>query len=132
MIIGPPPINEAARLAYQVTTYGSKATGIIDRTTENARLYAAVCDEVGKEMGIPVVNLCELMTKVDGWTKFLNSDGLHLSEAGQKFVLEKVIENIPKGARSEDIPVDFPFGRDIDGHPPLQTIVDHVAQNPWK
>ena len=94
-IICPPPICHEARLKFQVERYGDKATGILERTLELSGKYATAASEVALELSIPCLNLWQDMCAEgeEKWQTFL-CDGLHLSEAGNIFVGEKIISLI--------------------------------------
>ena len=66
----------------------------LERTNESAGDYAAACAEVALRLKIPCVNIWELMQKCDdNWSRYLN-DGLHLSEAGNEFVAQRLIDAV--------------------------------------
>ena len=96
VLIGPPPVGHDQRLSFQIQKYGSKATGQLERSLENAGIYAAACAAVATAVGAPLVDLWTEMqaARPDGsWTEFL-SDGLHLSSSGQQFTGEALIRAI--------------------------------------
>ncbi len=65
------------------------------RKNDITRLYARACQGVGKEMGVPVI---DLWTKLGGETPSVVSpnlvDGVHLSGQGNELVLAAVLEAI--------------------------------------
>jgi lysophospholipase L1-like esterase len=95
LLLTPPPIDHAKRLAFQIQKYGDKATGVLERTNENTGLYARACREVATREGLPCLDLYTSMQKADpdNWARFL-SDGLHFSPQGHEFVGAAVLEAI--------------------------------------
>jgi lysophospholipase L1-like esterase len=95
LLLTPPPIDAAKRLAFQIQKYGDKATGILERTNENTGLYAQACREVATQEGLPCLDLYTDMQTADpdDWARFLN-DGLHFSPQGHEFVGAAVLEAI--------------------------------------
>jgi len=87
VLICPPPVDEAQRLAYQKQRYGDRATGVAERTNDNAGRYASACAALAEDLGVPCVNLWDAMQRdaPSTWPAFL-SDGLHLSPAGNQFL----------------------------------------------
>jgi isoamyl acetate esterase len=91
LLITPPPLDHAQRLLYQIQRYGNKATGVLERTTENTKLYADACRLVGYEMDVPCLDLFRAMLgEPDYGPRYLN-DGLHFSVAGHDYVAEQVL-----------------------------------------
>ena len=77
--------------------------------------YATAVVEVAKKHGIHAINLWEEMQKDENWRRFL-SDGLHLSDDGNKFLFEKVkavIESDPE-LKPSNIPMIFPDWKVVD------------------
>lgn len=93
ILVTPPPIDADQRLAWQVTRYGEKATGVLARTNEVAGQYAQACVDLASDMEIPVVDLWTEMQKHEGWAKFL-CDGLHLSAEGNLQTFELMRQTI--------------------------------------
>ena len=92
MLVTPPPVDRpTARVPKG--RYEDAATGILERTNENAGRYAAECKRVADQIGVPCCNLWESMQRVSGWSKFL-SDGLHFTPQGNRFVGAKLLETI--------------------------------------
>ena len=90
VLIAPPPVCHEQRLAFQRERYPHAPSGVLERTNEAAGEYAAAAARVAVEMGIACVNLWAEMQRAApaaGWHAFL-SDGLHLSEEGNRFVDE--------------------------------------------
>ena len=52
-----PPVDEKRRLEYQVEKYGSKATGVLERTNERAQMYAAAAATTARKANAPVIDL---------------------------------------------------------------------------
>jgi lysophospholipase L1-like esterase len=95
LLVTPPPIDAAKRLAFQIQKYGDQATGILERTNENTGLYAQACREVATREGLPCLDLYTNMQTADpdDWARFLN-DGLHFSPPGHELVGAAVLEAI--------------------------------------
>jgi lysophospholipase L1-like esterase len=95
LLLTPPPIDHAKRLAFQIQKYGDKATGVLERTNENTGLYAQACRDVAMQEGLPCLDLYTNMQAADPehWARFLN-DGLHFSPQGHEFVGAAVLEAI--------------------------------------
>lgn len=95
IVICPPPICDAMRLAFVKEHYGQDE---LDRTNENARIYSDAAEEVATSIEVPCLNLWKLMQELapnDKWRDFLN-DGLHLSPEGNRFVGKALIDLINK------------------------------------
>jgi lysophospholipase L1-like esterase len=74
--------------------------------TEDPRAYAAACKEVGKLLGVPVVDTFSALTAVPDWQQtVLLQDGLHLAGKGQQVfhdaVLAGVTEHFPSLLRTK-------------------------------
>jgi len=93
LLIAPPPLDHQKRFEYQVQRYGDKATGVLERTTENTKLYADACKQVAAAKNVPCCDLFEQMLAVTDYGKFLN-DGLHFSAEGHAFVGDCVLNSI--------------------------------------
>jgi hypothetical protein len=63
-----------------------------DRTNEHTQQYAAAVVELGKQAGVPVVDLFNSLQDVPGWQNELLSDGLHFTPAGSRRVWQGVRE----------------------------------------
>ncbi|KAK8521468.1 hypothetical protein V6N12_005371 [Hibiscus sabdariffa] len=119
VLITPPPIDEERRLEYARATYGEEAMKLLDRTNENAGVYAKGCVEVGGELGIPSINIWSKMQETDGWQKKYLSDGLHLTAQGNAVVFEQVVRVFKEAwLHPEEMPYDFPHHSEIDGNNP--------------
>eukprot|EP00389_Voromonas_pontica_P014026 GDKH01021703.1.p1 GENE.GDKH01021703.1~~GDKH01021703.1.p1 ORF type:complete len:255 (+),score=42.35 GDKH01021703.1:114-878(+) len=94
LLITPPPVNDVAFIEFMREVQPNAAHLITksNRNLEQATLYAERCKSVAERLGLPVVDLCSELqqTTVDGGWKSLLSDGLHLSEEGQRVVFEAV------------------------------------------
>eukprot|EP00899_Mesostigma_viride_P008208 jgi/Mesvir1/17389/Mv08688-RA.1 len=116
ILIAPPPVDVVARRKYALQLYGDKASGLPDRTNPVTGTYADACREVAAQLGCPVVDLWTAMQAQPDWPFFL-SDGLHLTERGNAFVFQQLVEAI-KGADAARLPAalpyDFPLNADID------------------
>ena len=106
IFITPPPVCHAKRLVFQKQRYKEKATGDLERTLELSGKYAKAVQDVAEELGYPCLNLWEEMQQSSGeekktegeeslFSKYLN-DGLHLSQEGNIFVGQKLVQVINK------------------------------------
>ena len=101
LIMAPPPVHPEQRLAYQKKRYGDKATGILERTSEIAGMYAEACREVAKTKGVPCVDIFTAMRTAEGNAneddigRFF-CDGLHFSKTGNTFVYDILANTIRK------------------------------------
>ena len=64
-LITPPPINEYQR------TEGGRELGFteLERTAEHTKSYADACRDVGVSLGIPVIDLWNVIMKKAGWSE---------------------------------------------------------------
>ncbi|XP_047967959.1 GDSL esterase/lipase At5g45920 [Salvia hispanica] len=121
ILITPPPVDDNARLMYP---FVEKPLGLPERTNEAACQYAKQCLDVAAECGLPAIPLCEKMQQLPDW-KSLLSDGLHLSQKGNKFVFEEVISLLAKEKISlETLPADLPLISEIDPNDPLKSFAN--------
>ncbi|OQV00246.1 hypothetical protein CLAIMM_05770 [Cladophialophora immunda] len=121
LLITPPPVDE-----WQL--------GSEERTAEHTATYASACRTVGREMGIPVLDLWTIFMNKAGWWegspgaltgskkaprnevlgKLLN-DGLHLTARGYKLMYEELVQVIKDQLPDqlpENLPMMFPEWRD--------------------
>ncbi|KAL3576151.1 hypothetical protein D5086_021434 [Populus alba] len=122
LLITPPPIDEDARLRHP---YIENPSGLPERTNEAAGAYAQACISVAKECGCPVVDLWIKMQECPDWKQAYLSDGLHLTQAGNRIVFEEVVKELKeKGISVENLPVDLPHIANIDPQDPLKAFQD--------
>ena len=93
LLITPPPLDHAQRLAYQKQRYGDLATGVLERTTETTKLYAQACQKVAKTHQLPCLDLFTAFLEQPQYSRYL-SDGLHFSVDGHTFVGQQVVQAI--------------------------------------
>jgi len=96
LLLTPPPLDHDQRLAYQIQRYGAdRATGVLERTTENTRRYAQACQQVAAtHNNLPCCDLFhQMLAEPDYGPRFL-SDGLHFSQGGHAFVGDAVLRAI--------------------------------------
>jgi lysophospholipase L1-like esterase len=91
LLMTPPPVDHNQRLAYQKQRFGTKATGVLERTLEHTGLYAAACQQVADLLHVPCLNLYTDM--LEQRSLFL-SDGLHFSAKGHSFVGQRLLQAI--------------------------------------
>ncbi|XP_073251541.1 isoamyl acetate-hydrolyzing esterase 1 homolog [Porites lutea] len=87
-------------------------------SNERLKLFAEKCAELGKTLGVDVVDLYTLFHAQPNWTSFL-SDGLHLSKEGNHFVAKQVIPILE--AKLAKLPQVFPDWKEIDHKTPENT-----------
>ncbi|KAL2629487.1 hypothetical protein R1flu_014173 [Riccia fluitans] len=108
-----PPIHDETRDLIGRMNYGEKAAGILDRTNENARKYAAACKEAAAEAGVGVVDLWTSIQQTSrNWGTECLTDGMHLSAEGSRVMLTELCRVIEKAdwvpsLRPESMPIDY-------------------------
>jgi hypothetical protein len=65
ILITPPPVNEYQHLEED----RQKAFDTLRRTAKNTKLYVDACKDVGKSLGIPVVDIWSAFLKKAGWVE---------------------------------------------------------------
>ncbi|KAL6991179.1 hypothetical protein U1Q18_009298 [Sarracenia purpurea var. burkii] len=96
--------------------------GLPERTNEAAGAYAKACVTVAGECGIPVADLWTKMQQFPDWQKAYLSDGLHLTQAGNRIVFEEVVKKLREAGLSlETLPVDLPLISEIDLSDPIKS-----------
>ena len=141
VIITPPPVHHDQRFEYQKERYGDQATGILERTLDNAEKYADACKTVASQLDVPCLNMFDLMVKEGGencgFGKYL-WDGLHFSSEGHEFVLEKLLEFIEKEHPSLAVKIDEVTGQPNNsstvclGIPNSGPYHDEIDYKDWK
>ncbi|XP_048325891.1 GDSL esterase/lipase At5g45920 isoform X2 [Ziziphus jujuba] len=92
-----------------------------ERTNEAAGDYAKACIAVAGECGIPVVDLWTKMQQFSDWKKAYLSDGLHLTQMGNRIVFEEVVKKLKdEGVSLETLHVDLPLISEINPNDPLK------------
>lgn len=123
ILITPPPIDEEARLKYARLMYGDMAVTEPERTNETTGEYASACREVAAKLSIPIIDTWLKMQQHSDWRSFL-SDGLHLSEKGNKFVFKELSSILTSSSSwspplvQTNMPWDFPEHTEINGEHP--------------
>ncbi|GMH27131.1 hypothetical protein Nepgr_028974 [Nepenthes gracilis] len=116
--VTPPPIDEAARLLHP---YIENPSGLPERMNDTVGAYARACVDVAMECGTIAADIWSEMQQFPDWGKSFLSDGLHLTESGNRIVFEQVIEKLrDAGLCLEHLPVDLPLFSDIDPNDPLK------------
>lgn len=123
ILITPPPIDEDARLLHP---YVEDPSGLSERTNEAAGAYAKACVAIARQCGIQVVDLWTKMQQFPNWKNAYLSDGLHLTQDGNKIVFEEVIQKLGEvGLSLENLPVHLPrLMEEIDPNDPLKAFKD--------
>ncbi|XP_048452425.1 isoamyl acetate-hydrolyzing esterase 1 homolog isoform X3 [Rhincodon typus] len=107
IMITPSPLDESA-WEKECIAKGSK----LNRYNSVTNQYAGVCVKVAKECGTDVLDLCTLMQmKNQDFSSYL-SDGLHLSEKGNKFLETHLWTLLEK--KTERLPMILPHWSNID------------------
>ncbi|PFX28179.1 Isoamyl acetate-hydrolyzing esterase 1-like [Stylophora pistillata] len=75
------------------------------------KCFAEKCVDVGKKLGVEVVDLYKLFHGQPNWESFL-SDGLHFSKEGNQFVAQQVIPVLD--TKLGKLPMIFPDWKDVD------------------
>ncbi|CAN1283804.1 GDSL esterase/lipase At5g45920, partial [Linum perenne] len=89
------------------------------------REYAKGCIDVAKECGCPVIDLWTKMQQSTNWQTSCLSDGLHLTQLGNKIVFEEVVKKLEEnGLSPETLPFDLPVFSDVDFKDPLKSFRD--------
>ena len=138
LLITPPPVDEEAWHGFCVERFGVQADAELNRNFETTALYACQCKDIGREMGVPTLDLHSEMSKnmSDRW-KSLLVDGLHPNEAGGeaigKLVLNAIETHWPYLKQSwygdKDpilLPMDYPDHKDIDHKNIDRSFEDHA------
>ncbi|GBG86000.1 hypothetical protein CBR_g40813 [Chara braunii] len=120
VLIAPPPVDSVAHLNHCRRELGTDLDDC-GRSNESVGLYAEACVQVGREMGVPVIDLWKMMQEGGGdWKRYL-CDGLHFSEEGNAFVFDALMRVVEEHGRSgeeslvaEEMPMDYPSFEDID------------------
>lgn len=97
LLVTPPPVHHEQRFAFQISKYGDKATGVLERTLENTGRYSQASKELATRLSYPCLDLYHDMQKDgDDWGRFL-CDGLHFAKPGHDFVGHAMIQAINQG-----------------------------------
>ncbi|CAN1283805.1 GDSL esterase/lipase At5g45920, partial [Linum perenne] len=80
---------------------------------------------VDEECGCPVIDLWTKMQQSTNWQTSCLSDGLHLTQLGNKIVFEEVVKKLEEnGLSPETLPFDLPVFSDVDFKDPLKSFRD--------
>ncbi|EEH40156.2 hypothetical protein PAAG_02211 [Paracoccidioides lutzii Pb01] len=129
LLLTPPPINEyQLEPAAAAETQSAPAPAPVIRKADTTKQYAEACRDVGRELGVPVVDTWAAFMKEAGWEEGeplagskrapanvrlgeLLSDGLHFSPEGYRVMYREVMKVIracyPELA-PEKVPMRFP------------------------
>jgi len=94
VLMTPPPVSESGRLEHQKAKWGDDALGYSERSQANTELYANACQKAAElcaiKLGAKVscLDLFHGLKDCEMGLDELLSDGLHLSEAGNKKVFD--------------------------------------------
>mmetsp|Transcript_15966 Transcript_15966/g.26087 ORF Transcript_15966/g.26087 Transcript_15966/m.26087 type:complete len:238 (+) Transcript_15966:2452-3165(+) len=100
LLITPPPVDAEKYLQVflvpRAEQNGTKKEDIVvDRSTDNVKPYVDACMELGKELGVPVVDIFTPLRDSPDLGSYL-SDGLHFSEKGDGFVFDELMKVVEK------------------------------------
>ncbi|KAF5835556.1 SGNH hydrolase-type esterase domain-containing protein [Dunaliella salina] len=126
VLMTPPPVHDAGRKEWQVLRVGKEASDAmpLDRTNEHTAGYAAACLAVGKELGVPCVDLYGRLQKEQEWGPSLFTDGLHFSPLGNAKVFEALLDTLASAypdLKPEALPLHFPWFDQWDFEQPENT-----------
>lgn len=114
LIIAPPPVNDED---------GHFADGA--RSNARAGEYAAAAVAAAREIGAPVVDLWTRVQEVPDWRNtIMHADGLHMSDAGNRFIHAAVMQAIAEAAPElapAALPLHFPGYDRVDVARPALT-----------
>lgn len=126
LLITPPPLDEAAWQACCVAKYAVPPDAAPNRDFATTKRYAQAVVALGKEAGVPTLDLHGAFVSRADWRELL-SDGLHPNEAGGRFIGSQVLAAIGKhypeltpAAHGQEegaqtlLPMDFPDHKGID------------------
>lgn len=107
MLITPPPVIEEFEMPF-VTPGGQS---ILPRTNANTQLYTDAALQLGKDIGVPVVNMRTALEALPGFGKDFYRDALHFNTQGQKaafnILRQAIAENFPQ-LKSSALPEHWP------------------------
>lgn len=87
---------------------------------ERVKLFASRCADLGKSLGVDVVDLYTLFHQQPNWESFL-CDGLHLSKEGNRFVADQMIPVL--NTKLGHLPQILPDWKDIDPKHPEKALL---------
>ncbi|KAL5710272.1 GDSL esterase/lipase wdl1 [Ranunculus cassubicifolius] len=90
-----PPVNEEYLRKNQ-----SSFLSELKRSSEDCGKYSQACIEVGRDVGIKVIDLWTAFQKKDNWENLCFTDGVHLSSEGSLIVVNEIL-NVLKEAEWE-------------------------------
>jgi len=118
IFITPGRVGEEQRLRFQKRRYGNKATGVLERTDNNAREYANACARAALELNLPVVNLWAEMHQNPAWKELL-SDGVHFTPQGNQCIANSVVRvmerHYPELVVTPDLSLTAQLGEGLGG-----------------
>ncbi|XP_053489485.1 isoamyl acetate-hydrolyzing esterase 1 homolog isoform X2 [Ictalurus furcatus] len=116
IFISPPPIQEELWEKECILKGCS-----LNRLNSVAGQYAQVCVQTAKQCGVDVIDLWSLMQKDGEDFSVYLSDGLHLSEKGNRFVAEHVWSLLE--SKVADLPFILPYWADVDCENPENSLL---------
>ncbi|CCM03909.1 uncharacterized protein FIBRA_06060 [Fibroporia radiculosa] len=93
LLLTPPPVN-----THQWAAHRAEQNQTLDRNFEKTRTYAQAVRDVGKQVGVPVVDLWTALWDACGHveeqlSEYL-SDGLHLTDRGYAIVFDEIMKSV--------------------------------------
>jgi lysophospholipase L1-like esterase len=140
VVLTPPPVHEATRLAFQRAKFGPAATGVAERSNARVEPYAAAARRVARDLGVPCLDVHGAMLAEGGgaaWPAFVGAagageeeeegDGLHLSRSGQRFVARRLVALLvgEMGLDPAALPTELPLGSAVDPAAFAASLLDH-------
>ncbi|XP_063298256.1 isoamyl acetate-hydrolyzing esterase 1 homolog [Pelobates fuscus] len=116
ILITPPPLYEPA-WEKECHLKGCK----LNRSNERAGVYAKACIQVANECGTEILDLWTTMQEGgQDFTLYL-SDGLHLSDEGNRFVESQLWQILER--KASDLPFILPYWNDVDSLNPEASLL---------
>ncbi|KAJ7361794.1 isoamyl acetate-hydrolyzing esterase [Desmophyllum pertusum] len=115
VLLTPPAISEVI-----YTKFCGEMERAMCLSDERVKCFAARCADLGKTLGVDVVDLYTLFHEQPNWESFL-SDGLHLSKEGNRFVASQVIPLLE--TKLAHLPEIFPDWKDVDPKHPEKDLL---------
>ncbi|KAG2428151.1 hypothetical protein HXX76_011831 [Chlamydomonas incerta] len=131
LLITTPPVWGPGRRDFLTQRFGERAAAWpLDRTLDTVAPYARAAAAAAAELGVPCLDLFNLLQQEPDWGERLLSDGLHFSPAGQARVwelMQALLVRVWPELRPEALPLQFPAWDAVDGeHPPVSFTAGRV------
>lgn len=120
-LITPPPVHDGQRMQFMLESFGPDVMAekaYCDRSNDFTALYAQAAVDLGKELGIPVLDLWTKLQELPDWEsgQYLD-DGLHFTPKGQETIAEVIAGFLADGLKFplDSTPNQFPPWGDVVG-----------------